>query len=86
MKKLIILILIVFTFYSHSQDYEPNHYLIEWGGLTTDRPLEVDSFNIDGFKLGFQWSGSSQMSNALFHNIIHGGGLDCPKIVDTVLM
>jgi len=73
MKKLIIIIFLSILYMSNSQDYEPNHYLIEWGGLTTDRPLDVDSFNIDGFKLGFQWSGSSQMSNALRHNIIHGG-------------
>lgn len=73
MKKIIIISLFLSTFNLFCQDSEPSAYEIEWGSLPTNRPLEVDSFNVDRFKLGFQWSGSPQMSNALYHNIVHGG-------------
>ncbi len=72
MKKLIILILFTIISVSNSQNSEPSPYSFVWSTDSISKPLEVDSFNIDGFKLGFQWSGSSQMSNALYHNIIHG--------------
>lgn len=73
MKKLIILtLMIMFYQNSFSQDKEATAYEFPWGAdPITNRPLEVDSFNIDRFKLGFQWGGSSKMSNALYHNIIH---------------
>jgi type IX secretion system substrate protein len=73
MKKLIIFILFFSCLNGYSQDKEPSKYDLIWGASTTPRPLEVDSFNIDRIKLGFQWSGSTQMSNALLHNIVHGG-------------
>ncbi len=64
MKKLILIILLLLGINLYSQDKEPTAYDLIWGGSPIARPIEIDSFNIDGIKLGFQWSGSSQMSNA----------------------
>lgn len=73
MKKILIFILLFLCYNLYSQDSEPTPYDLIWGGSHTPRPMVVDSFNIDGIKLGFQWSGSPKMSSALLHNIVHGG-------------
>ena len=64
MKNLILITILFVSINLYSQDKEPTPYNLIWGGSPTPRPMEIDSFNIDGIKLGFQWSGSSQMSNA----------------------
>lgn len=73
MKKIILIALLLFCYNLYSQDTEPTPYDLIWGDSPTARPMQVDSFNIDGIKLGFQWSGSPKMSSALLHNIVHGG-------------
>ncbi|MCB9221782.1 MAG: hypothetical protein H6615_08200 [Ignavibacteria bacterium] len=72
MKKLLIFILFFLCYNLYCQDKEPTPYDIIWGASTTARPIDLDSFQLDKIKLGFQWSGSIQMSNALKHNVVHG--------------
>lgn len=65
------------------QNYEPSPYNIKWTADSIPKPLVQDSFNIKNrYKLGFQWSGSSQMSNALYHNIRHGSTFN-PDSIDS---
>lgn len=77
MKKIVILVILILSYLNiFSQDKEASAYKFQWGPYTNDTNLIVDYFNLDKIALGFQWGGSSQMSNALHHNIIHGSSFN----------
>lgn len=66
MKKLIILLLLVVSsFTTNSQTFEAEPFNFTWTADSIPKPLVLDSFNVNSFLLGFQWSGSTRMNNAI---------------------
>lgn len=74
MKKLLIILIIVLSYYSlESQTYEAKPFNFTWTADSVPKPLVLDSFTVNSFLLGFQWSGSPRMNQALRHNANAGG-------------
>ena len=74
MKKLFILFVIVLSYYSlESQTYEAKPFNFKWNADSIPKPLVLDSFTVNSFLLGFQWSGTPRMNQALRHNANAGG-------------
>lgn len=76
MKKLIFfLLLIISNFSINSQTFEAKPFNFTWTADSVPKPLVLDSFNVNTFLLGFQWSGTPRMNQALRHNANAGGKL-----------
>jgi hypothetical protein len=66
--KIILLLLFVVTINLQSQTYEPTPFNFVWSADSIAKPFEPDSFAVNEFLLGFQWSGSPRMNKAFYLN------------------
>lgn len=55
-----------------AQDWYASPFSLKWGASATPRILNIDSFTVNRFMLGFQWSGTAKMRNALKMNSYSG--------------
>jgi hypothetical protein len=71
MKKTIMLLMLI-NLNLFAQDWYASPFNIKWGSSSTPRILNIDSFTVNRFMLGFQWSGTAKMRNALKMNSYSG--------------
>lgn len=69
MKKIFLfLALTIICNSSFSQTFEAQPDNFVWAPDSIPKPFIADSFQVNKFLLGFQWSGSPRMDKALSHN------------------
>lgn len=69
-KSIYVLMVVIASTISYSQDYEPAQTWFYWGvgGDTTYLSTDMDYFKQNKFLLGWQWGGTPQMKRAMKMN------------------
>ena len=72
MKKAILILLFLIIAKSYSQNQYASPFSLKWGASSTPRVLNIDSFTVNRFMLGFQWSGTTPLMNKMLMNSTSG--------------
>jgi hypothetical protein len=72
MKRILIFLIILLNINIYSQDKYASPFSFTWGASPTPRVLNIDSFSVNKFMLGFQWSGTAPLMNKMLMNSTSG--------------
>ena len=76
MRKIVFLVILLYSLTLLGQDREPNPWLFKWGDSDQERIFVPDSFKQSSIFTGFQWSNTLPMDNALLNNCVAEHGME----------
>lgn len=76
MKKIICILIMLYSLSLLGQDTEPSIWLFKWGDSDQGRIFEPDSFKQTSIFTGFQWSNTFPMDNVLLNNCVAEHGMN----------